>query len=786
MSVEECRMWGVGAETTRPDAATKAAGTARYLADLRFSGMLHAALVTSPVASARLSSLDRKALEESDGVVAVVTAGDLPALKVKNRIGIVFDDQPLLVEDRIRMVGDRIALVAAETEEHAWQAARSARVEFQELPGIYDVEHALDPQAPKVHRDGNLLHEFVMKRGNHEAAVASADLVIEETYRIGGQEHAYLEGQGSIAVPMPNGGLTVYSSTQCPFYVRNRICKVTGLAQADVHVIQTVTGGGFGGKEDYPDEPALCAAVLALRTKRPVRFLLPRELDFQISTKRHKMVVRHKLWAKKDGTLLAADVEVLVDAGAYAGLSTVVAERANTSCIGPYHVPAVRVSTKVCYTNNLFGGPFRGFGAPQVSVAHEQQMNLLAKRLGMDPIDVRRKNLLSDHQPEFATGQRIKSAWLGRKTLEAAVEKAGLDISRDPANRADGTIHPSGSHDRYRRGTGVSTIVYGVNLHHGGQFLDRSGAAIILQMDGTVNLSIGVTEMGQGLLAASTAMVSEVLGISHDRIFVHEVDSAMVPDSGPTVASRGTLVAGRAAVDAAKELAIRIRKVASHLLDGVPWVQLELCNNQVNDPVNGRSIPFEAAAAELYARRINPAAVGWYRSEDRVYDPETGIGDAYIFYAFATQVAQVVVDTWTGKVRVERVVAAHDVGRAIHPPSLEGQIQGGVVQSMGWATMEEFVLHEGKMQNAGFTNYILPTTLDAPKVDIIIIEEDGPQEGPFGAKGIGEPSFIPGGAAIAGAVSDALGIHMTELPLTPERVRAAIADSDGYLSHLKG
>ncbi len=779
MSAEDCRMWGVGAETTRPDAAAKTTGQARYLADISFDGMLDAALLLSPVASGRLLNLNRKALEETEGVVALLTAADLADLGIRNRIGIVFDDQPLLVESRLRMVGDRIAILAAESYEQAWAAAKAAHMDIEPSEGIHYVEQALSPEAPKVHDQGNLLHEFVVKRGDMESAKAAADIRVEETYRIGGQEHAYMEGQGCIAVPMPGGGLTIYSTTQCPFYVRNRVCKVTGLAQADVHVVQTVTGGGFGGKEDYPDEPALCAAVMALATGRPVRLLLPRDVDFQISTKRHKMVVHHKLWAKKDGTLLAADIEILVDAGAYAGLSTVVAERANSSCVGPYHVPAVNVSTKVCYTNNLFGGPFRGFGAPQVSVAHEQQMNLLARRLGMDPIEIRRKSLLAETKSEFATGQHIKCAWLGRKTLESALERANITIDEQARLPANGTIDPAASSQRYRRGRGIATIVYGVNLHHGGQFLDRGGATLILQMDGTVNLSVGVTEMGQGLLAASTAVVSEVLGISHDKIRVREVDSMRVADSGPTVASRGTLVAGRAAMDAAQKLAVRIKKTASSLLGGVPWVQLSLCNNQVTDPVNGRSLSFEQVAAELYARRINPAAMGWYRSEERDYDPKTGRGDAYMFYAFATQIAEVVVDTWTGKVRVERVVAAHDVGRAIHPPSLEGQIQGGVVQSMGWAAMEEFVLVKGRLINALLTNYIIPTLLDAPEVDIIIIEEKGPQDGPFGAKGIGEPSFIPGGAAIAGAVSNALGIHMTELPLTPERVRAALVENQG-------
>ncbi|MCD6498029.1 MAG: xanthine dehydrogenase family protein [Deltaproteobacteria bacterium] len=768
---KDCRKWGVGARTVRPDAEAKVRGEALYLADMKVNGMLHAALVTSPVASGHIESLGLDHVREEPGVQIVLSADDL---RGANQIGIIFDDQPLLAAGRVRMVGERLALIAADSEEQAWAAVRAAKPQIAAEPGVFDVADALSPNAPKVHDSGNLIKEFVMHRGHMDDIESRADLVIEGEYRIGGQEHAYMEGQGAIVIPGPGGTLTVYSSTQCPFYVRQRICRMTGLAEADVRVVQTVTGGAFGGKEDYPDEPACCAAVLALRAHRPVRLVLPREVDFQGSTKRHRMVVRHQLYALNSGRILGAKVEILVDAGAYAGMSTVVAERANSSCIGPYHVDAVQVSTKVCYTNNLFGGPFRGFGAPQVSAAHEQQMNRLAWKLGLDPVAVRRTNLLNHDRPTLATGEVLPCADMGPKTLDEAVFHSKWQPRwNESVKSVAGVIDPEAQGDRYRDGMGVGTIVYGCSLHHGGLLLDRGGASMILQADGTVNVAIGVTEMGQGALAAARAIASQGLGISQERIRVREVDSAMVPDSGPTVASRATLIAGRAIMDATKILADRLRNIAADLLGRVPAPQLEFGNDRITDPVSGRFVSFSEAVTALYGRRENPAAVGWFRPPDREYDDESGQGGAYIFYAFATQVARVRVDTWTGMVQVRQVTAAHDVGRAIHPPSLEGQIQGGVVQSMGWATMEDLLLDQGVLQNPGFTNYHIPTATDAPDVRIVLLEEGTP-EGPYGAKGIGEPSFIPGGAAILGAVSDALGIELTELPLTPQRVRMAV------------
>lgn len=748
-------MSGVGGRSIRPDATAKVRGKQPYVGDLRPPGMVHAAILASDQAPARIRRLDVTAARQVEGVVDVVTAVDLGD---RNRIGIIFDDQPLLADAKTRMVGERLALVVAESLAACQAGLAAIELELERLPGVYDVERALDADAPLVHPDGNLIKTFAVDRGDVAAAREAAEVVIEETYRIGGQEHAYLEPQGCLAVPDPTGGMWVYSSTQCPFYVRSAVAKVLDLPLSAIRVLQTPTGGGFGGKEDYPNEIAACAALLAQRTGRPVRLLLPRELDFQASTKRHRMIIHHKLYADAEGRILAVDAEVLVDAGAYVGMSTVVSERANTSLVGPYAVDNVRIRTHVLRTNNLFGGPFRGFGAPQVTVAHECQMDRLAREVGLSGLEVRRKNALTPDRPVWSSGETVAQTERLAAVLDALAESEVM-------SEAQCLVEEGG---RYRQGTGIAVFIYGANLHHGGQPLDRGGALVQVQADGSVTLAIGVTEMGQGALTAARAIAATALGADEERIRITEVDTAMVADSGPTVASRATLVGGLAICDAAEQLQARLRPLAAELLEVTDPDTIVVVEGGFEAP-DGSRLAFEEVAALLYTRRQNPAAVGWYRSEPRDYDAQTGQGQAYMFYSFGAHATRVRVDTWTGKVDVLSITAIHDVGRVIHHAAIEGQVEGGAVQAMGWACMENLTLHQGKLLNPSFTDYLVPTALDAPPVTMVFLEEPEPL-GPFGARGIGEPSFIPGAAAIANAVAAAVGRPVTELPLIPERV----------------
>lgn len=753
----------LGGRHVRPDATAKVAGLTRYVGDLALPGMLHAALVTARVASARVRSLDVRPAAAVPDVVAVLTAGDVPG---QNSIGVIFGDQPLLVTDRVRMVGDRLALVAARTPEAAWTAARAVRMELEPLPGVHDPVAALAEGAPAVHDKGNLFHTFRVLRGKVYGRRAKAVAVVEAEYHIGGQDHAYLEPQGCLAIPEGRSRITIVASCQCPFYVQHAVARVLGLPLAAVRVEQAPTGGAFGGKEDYPSEPAACAALLAWHTGHPVRLLYPRELDLQATTKRHAMVIRHRWGADARGKLQFAEVETFMDAGAYVGLSTVVAERANVSCIGPYDVAAVDVKTHVVYTNNLFGGAYRGFGAPQVTWAAEATMDKLARQLGLDPLEIRRRNALHARARVLCTGQKLEGPVLAREVLESAARLAGWDAFR-AGRPAEGS--------RLRHGMGISLVLYGCNLHHGGQKLDRSSAVVILQPDGSVIVRVGLTDMGQGNLTAAQTIAAQALGVSPSAVQVWQPDTTTVGDSGPTVASRGSHMSGMAILDAVARLRTRLDPVAAELLGCAPG-EVELGGGFAS--VRGqaeRRVPMAAVAAEMAARRIEAVATGWYRTEPREFDHETGQGDPYEFYAMACHVARVAVDPELGLVTVEEVSAAHDVGRAIHRDALEGQIQGGVVQAMGWGVTEALHLKDGVLSNPNFTDYIIPTAADAPKINIEIIESEGPG-GPYGAKGIGEPSFIPTAAAIRNAVCDALGVEIDTLPLTPPTVLAALGD----------
>ena len=436
----------LGDHHERPDARAKVSGGTRYVGDLAVPGMLHAAVAVAPVASARVGRLDLAVARAVDGVEAVITAAGIPG---KNLVGVIFEDQPLLALERVRMVGERLALVAARTPEAAWAAARLVQADLEPLPAVHDPVQALAPDAPHVHDAGNLIRTFRVVRG--DTARARAGVVVEAEYRVGGQEHAYLEPQGCLAIPEGRQRITIVASCQCPFYVQQAVAKVLGLPLAAVRVEQAPTGGGFGGKEDYPSEPAACAAVLAFATGRAVRFVLPRELDMQASSKRHPMVIRHRWGADRNGRLRFAEVETVLDAGAYIGISTVVAERANVSSIGPYHVPAVRVTTRVAYTNNLFGGAFRGFGAPQVTWAAEATIDRLARACALDPLEFRRRNLLDDRRRRICTGQLLPRPVLARECLERAAALAGWDeFQLAPARGPEKGTDARGDGDRPR------------------------------------------------------------------------------------------------------------------------------------------------------------------------------------------------------------------------------------------------------------------------------------------------------------------------------------------------
>jgi CO/xanthine dehydrogenase Mo-binding subunit len=754
----------VGAPVRRVDADRKVTGEALYVDDLSFPGMLHAAPVLPGIAHARLIAVDPSAALAMPGVRAVVTAADVPG---DNQVGVVERDQPLLVQDTIRYTGDAVAIAVAETPAAAREAARAVRVDAEELPAVFDAVEAMSPDAPLVHEErrdeegvaGNTFLHYRVRKGDVEQGFADADIVVERSFRTFRQEHAYLEPLGAIAVPEEGGSITIYGTMQCPYYVQNAVATVLGLPLASVRVVQTATGGGFGGKEDAPSEICACAALAAWGARRPVKIIYSREEDFYRSSKRHPMNVTFKLGATREGLFTAARIHAVADAGAYATLTPIVAFRATVHATGPYEIPNVHTDVHGVYTNGQTSGAFRGFGQPQLIFAGESIVDEIADVLGIDPIEIRRLNALAVGK-RTATDQVLTESVGMNETLTLARDSSEWATKRATTQEGPGSI---------RRGIGAASIYYGVSLGAKGLTLDGSGAHLNVFRDGSVRVSIGGAEMGQGLLTVLTQIAADALGLPVGSIHIGLADTSVVPDSGPSVASRTTLMTGNAIIDAAEKLKRTMGAVAADTL-GTPAESIEFREGVVGSA--GRTVTFAELAAECWRRNVNTAADGWYAAPESSFD-EDGRGDAYAVYSFATHVAEVEVDTETGHVRVVKVTAAHDVGTVLNPVTLEGQVHGGVLQSVGMALYEKMKTDGGSIATPDFSTYIIPTAADTPEIEAIFVE-DPYSRGPFGAKGIGETPAMPGAAAIANAVTDAVGVRFRELPITPESVREAL------------
>jgi CO/xanthine dehydrogenase Mo-binding subunit len=759
----------LGQKLTRNDGEAKVTGQAAYVDDLRFPNMLHAAVATSAVPHAFLDGVDTRAARQAPGVRAVMIASHVPG---ENQIGVAASDQPLLAEGKVRWRGDRLAIVAAESPLLARRAAALVKGVYRELPGVFSIEEAIEKEAPLLHDEnptGNIAAKGCVYKGDAKKEMKGAEIVVEGTFHFTPQEHAYLEPQGALAVPQSDGSMTVYGTMQCPFYVQSAVAGVLGLPLSKVRVVQTATGGAFGGKEDYPSEPAACAALLAHRTGRPVKLIFNREEDVLWSTKREGQLVKHRLGAKADGTLVAMEIDVYLDSGAYAGLGAVVADRANASAAGPYRVPHVRVDTYTVYTCNAFSGAYRGFGHPQVAVACEMQMDELARRVGLSPVEIRRKNPLRVGDVN-ATGEKMGAPVEALETLEKAVSAmdfAGVRARVLAHNKRQG---------RTRMGLGISTISYGSCLHAGGQFLEGAGALVQIHRDGSVSASVGNTEMGQGATTVLAGIVAEALGCGFERVTFKTVDTDLVPDSGPTVASRTTTMSGNALLDACRQLQEELRPVAAGLLK-VKESAVTFEKGVVKAGRKKRTL--DEVVAEAYMQKRHLLKAGWYAPPRKAWNTKTGQGQPYSAYAYATQIALVEVDTLTGRTRVKKVTAAHDVGRALFVDGIAGQVEGGITQGMGYAMMERLVQEKGVIKNANFTDYLIPSILDAPLVDVVMLEAGGvaPDQaaGPYGAKGVGEPSLIPICAAVGNAITDAVGTRITQMPFMPELVLDALA-----------
>lgn len=755
----ESKLRVVGRPIPRHDARDKVRAATAYAADWAMPGMLHAFVLRSPYASARIARLDTARAAGMPGVAAVLTARDVPKNALSTdvpgqttTVGPLRATLHVLAEGRVRHQGEPVALVAAETLEQARAAGEAVEVEYEPLPGVFSAQDALAPGAPAVHETGNLLAQWRIARGDLAAGFARAAVVVEGEYVTQLVDASYLEPESGVAWIDADGVITIRLSTQVIEHFRD-VAEVLDVPQNRVRVIGTYLGGGFGGKEDVTVEVYL--GLLALRTGRPVKMVWTRQESLLARAKRHPYRLRYRTGALATGEIVAQEIDLLADSGAYAYLSALVLLYSTVTAAGPYRVPAVAVNARVAYTNNPPTSAMRGFGAMQTVFGYESQMDRIARALRLDPVRVRGINALR-RGDSLPVGQAMET----HVALPELAERAWTALGAPSAPRAP--------HVKVGRGLACNFQPYGriVWLH------DWSSAWIGFEMDGSLVVRCGAPDVGGGQASSLCQIASEVLGVPLERIVVHVSDSALTPLAGTTTASRQLYMSGNAVLKAARELRAQLLTVAARMLD-VGAAELEMADGTVR-AADGRDLPLRSLLEQCARAGVPRSHLGVYHAPTgEPVDLNAGAGKVFPDYTFGAHAAEVEVDTETGVVHVLKYAAAHDVGRAINPQSVEGQIQGGAVQGLGYGLMEEVVVEEGINLTTSFASYLIPSAGDVPDVEAIVVES-GEGLGPFNARGIGEPPIGPPAAAIANAIEDATGARITRLPITAERVARAL------------
>jgi CO/xanthine dehydrogenase Mo-binding subunit len=711
----------------RREGPAKLTGAAMYADDLVFPGAWYGATIRSTEPHATLLGIDL-----DDGFdwsrVAVVTASDIPG---ENVVSLIDDDQPVLVpvDGEIRHQAEACALIAAPDRSTLREAKRHVRLRTKRLPATFD---PLESAREFAH--------YTVESGDAAAAMREAAVVIEGTYRVGHQEQLYIENQAMIAVPREDGGMTVHGSLQCPYYVHKAMKRALALSGELAVVVQAETGGGFGGKEEYPSMIALHASLLALKCRKPVRMIYDRHEDIAATTKRHPAVIRYRSGVSDTGELIAQEVEVIMDGGAYCTLTPVVLSRGTLHAGGPYRCPNVRITGRAMATNTPPNGAFRGFGAPQTEFAAEMQINRIAEALDASPLDLRRRWVYREGDAT-PTGQVLRESVGGTDVLEAAAAASTFDRTH-AQTRAMRDARTDGA--RTATGIGLALAWHGAGFTGSGEVKLASVASVELTDDGRIRILTASTEMGQGTKTIFPQLAADALGVEFGEVEIAPQDTSIVPDSGPTVASRTAMVVGGLVIRAAERLRRRVEEQT------------------------GR--PFAESYREVGPMRIDEQFVP-YPGEP--FDDTTYRGDAYPAFGWACAVAKVEVDLDTGEVAVRDCWSADDIGRVIHPVLAEGQVEGGTLQAIGYATIEEMKLVDGRYLNDRLATYLIPTSLDAPRLRSILVEK--PYSGaPHGAKGVGELPMDVGAPAVVAAIHDATGVWIHDLPATPERILAAL------------
>ena len=765
----------VGLSLPKLETVEKVTGRAQYIADLSRPGMLHGAILQSPYPHARILRYDTSAALALPGVHAIVTGDDFG----EHRMGAFVKDETAIAKGKVRYVGEPVAAVAAEDEATARQACQLIDVEYEELPAALSAEEALAPDAPIIHEEldsyfkvfpaiskGNSLSYTEIKEGDLEQGWRESDLVFENTFETPAQAHLAIEPCGALAETDAQGRVTLWSANQSVFRVQANVCESLGLPMSKLRCVTPRIGGGFGNKMEAHIQPIV--VKLAMITGRPVKMILTREEDFQMVRVRHPAKIRIKTGVKRDGTLVARECELLLDGGAFGDDSPGVLGYALLMSRGPYRIPHLRCHGHVAYTNKLRSGAFRGFGNPQVSFGAETQLDEIAEALGMDPIELRLKNLMQPGD-RWLGGQRVDSNGLAE--CIAAVRKASSWDRRQSL-----PAPPEGK----RRGFGIA-----VAAHISG--LLGTGAIVRLLEDGSVVLNTGAVDIGQGSDTVLTQICAEALKISIEQVSTASPDTDGSPYNWGTTASRVTYTTGRAVLAASRDVERQIKEQAADIFEcSTADLELRPGGRVGIKGVQGKELPFLVVSARAHWRKGGPI-VG---SNTLVYetptvDPKRAVALGLPFqqigvYSFAALVSEVEIDEATGQTEVKRVWTAVDVGKAINPRLVEGQIEGGVVQGLGFALVEEVVWDGARLANPTLMDYKIPGTMDVPYELHAIIVEHAQEDGPFGAKGVGEISLVPVPAAIANAIHDAAGVRLRRLPMNAERVlRACLAKEDG-------
>jgi CO/xanthine dehydrogenase Mo-binding subunit len=745
----------IGKGERRVDAFGKVTGRAKFAADHNAGHQLYGKVLRSAYPHARILGIDAEKARQFEGVEAILTAQDIPGEKV---IGIVVKNQAILAVDKVRYLGDGLALVAARTKEIAEVAVKLIKVDYEPLPVVTDPEAALAPDAPRIHGEDNTFVHHKVRKGDVAKGFAQADFVIERKFRTPCIEHSYLEPEAVLAEPAEHGGVVIAGSIQNLFSTRRSVAAALKLDLNRVEVIQATLGGSFGGKDEVMTSMCCRAALLALATGKPIKMVNSREESMLESYKRHPYVLYYKWGATKDGSITAMDIKCIADGGAYASMSPFVTWRSVVQATGPYYCENVKTDVFAVYTNNNYTGAMRGFGSPQVNFAIESMMDELGEKVGKDPLEIRLQNGFKDGAVT-TTQQKLTHKVSLVEVLTKATEAADF--------RAKWKKYRTAPAAPKKRGIGLACSYRGVSL--GAEGVDAAGAIVSVQTDGSVIVSSGITDMGQGAQTQMSQIAAEVLGISMDRMRFLNTNTSRVPDSGPTVASRGTSMGGSAAKKAAEIVRKTLLGVGAQMTR-VAADKCALMDNYLVEKRSGKRLAsFTEVAAECFRRGKTMHALGWHKAPPTSWWEEEGTGDAYFTFVYGANVAEVEVDTETGKVEVLDFVSCHDVGKAINRNAVLGQFYGGVAMGLGYGLLEEFDYEEGVPKQVNFDEYLIPTSMDVPPLKAIIVENED-AAGPFGAKSVGEPTNELAAPAIVNAIYSATGKRIYEIPATLERV----------------